>query len=220
MLQAIGTGSRCNVARHDNLMSLRQIDLEVSKNLEAMVQAAGSIRDSAAHVVVAGVRMASIRRADLDAWEKFVAPLEIKTKGRSQEYREVAHVIFRHFETQLQGDGSLRRKTISRDQISRYGAAIALAHQWFEEGCREPSQLALRITKTGGVWTLARLWAERNEITEMLSSKESSTDTKDISLRLCVPKPDIPTLLLVLPNGTHRTVPADLAEPVVARMLQ
>jgi hypothetical protein len=220
MLQAVGTGSQRNVARHDNLMNLRQIDLEVSKSLEAMVQAAGSIRDSAAHVVVAGVRMASIRRADLDAWEKFVAPLEIKTKGRSQEYREVAHVIFRNFETQLQGDGSLRRKTISRDQISRYGAAIALAHQWFEEGCRVPSQLALRITKTGGVWTLARLWAERNAITEMLSSKESSASTKDISLRLCVPRPEIPTLLLVLPDGTHRPVPADLAVSVVARMLQ
>ncbi len=110
--------------------------------------------------------MTSIGRADIDAWEQFVTPFGIKTRGRNQEYREVANVLFRSFATALQGDGLLRRKTISRDQISRYGAAMALAHQWFEEGCREPSQLVLRIIKTGGVWALAKLWAERSEIAQ------------------------------------------------------
>jgi hypothetical protein len=211
-------GSSVVVAPRNNLAELKRIDAAVSRHFDAMVQSAVSIREAAAHIVVAGVLITEIMNADLKAWEEFVQPFQIRVKGEQPAPREIASVLLRGFTKELQGDGSLPLRTVSRDQICRYGAAIAVAHGWFEQGCTDPAKLAERIVKTGGVWELAKLRAEQRRV-DRLTSPEPAEQTPVTSIRLTVDRPSVPTLILVLPDGSHRSVPPELAESVIAQVL-
>lgn len=207
-----------NVAPRNNLAELQKIDAGATRHLGVMVRSSVSIREAAAQIVVAGVLMAEIRKADPAAWDRFVQPFQIKVKGKAPAHREIAHVLFRGFTTELQGNGSLPLRTVSRDQICRYGAAISVAHDWFKQGCNEPTKLAQRIVKTGGVWELAKLRAEKREA-DRLTSTEPKRGEESSPVSLTVDRPLVPILILILPNGSHRPVPQELAQPVIAQVL-
>jgi hypothetical protein len=217
-MPSVISSSSVVVAPRNNLAELKRIDAAVSGHLDAMVQSAVSIREAAAHIVVAGVLMGEIRKADLTAWQEFVQPLRISVKGEHPALREIASVLLRGFTKELQGDGSLPLRTVSRDQICRYGAAIAVAHGWFEQGCTDPAKLVERIVKTGGVWELAKLRADQRRA-DRLTSPEPAEQTPVTSIRLTVDRPSVPTLILVLPDGSHRPVPQELAASVIAQVL-
>jgi hypothetical protein len=206
------------VARHDNVEALHRIDSAVSVHLEGMVRSAKSIRNLAAQIVVAGVQMIEIMNSDLAAWDEFVEPFQINVKGDDRSYREIAHVLFRDFTTEVQGDGSLVRRTISRDRVCRYAAAIFVAHRWFREGCSNPAELTKRIVKNGGVWALAKLRAEQREM-DRLTSTEEAIESAPTPLTLKIKKPLKPVLILVFPDGSHHPVPPELAGPVIERMV-
>jgi hypothetical protein len=217
-MPSVISSSSVVVAPRNNLTELKRIDAAVSGHLDAMVQSAVSIREAAAHIVVAGVLMTEIMNADLTAWEEFVQPFQFRVKGEYRAYREIASVLLRGFTKELQGDGSLPLRSVSRDQVCRYGAAIAVAHRWFAEGCTDPDKLAERIVKNGGVWELAKQHTQQREIAR-LTSTEPSEQTQDQPVRLTVGRPLVPILILVLPDGSHRPVPQELAEPVIAQVL-
>ena len=217
-MPSLNSSSSVVVAPRNNLAELKRIDAAVSRHLDAMVQSAVSIREAAAHIVVAGVLMTEIMNADLTAWEEFVQPFQISVKGEHRAYREIASVLLRGFTKELQGNGSLPLRTVSRDQVCRYGAAIAVAHRWFAEGCTDPDKLAVRIVKNGGVWELAKQHAQQREINR-LTSTEPGDQVRPPPVRLTVDRPLVPTLILILPDGSHRPVPQELAEPVIAQVL-
>jgi hypothetical protein len=213
-MQPAATKSEAIVAprNNSNVTNLNRIDAEASRLIEAMVRSAVTIRKAAAQVVVAGVAMTEIRSRDLDAWARFIKPFQIATKGDGGGYREVAAVLFRRFQNPLQGDGHLINRTISRSQISRYGAAIEIAHGWPERGAK----LAERIIRSRGVWAISKLPAEKREHGRRIADP----DQQSKALTLTLDRPTSPTLVLILPDGTHRTVPAGLASPIIKRILQ
>ena len=206
------------IAPRNNVEQLKRIDATVSAHLEKMVRSAESIRNAAAYIVVAGVQMIEIVNSDLAAWEEFAGSLKISARGDGRGYREVAHAMFRHFTTEAQGDGSLARRTISRDRVCRYSAAIMIAHGWFREGCTDPEKLAERIVKNGGVWALAKLRAEQREMERRTLTKPAA-NPNGMPLKLELKRPSKPVLFLVLPDGSHHLVPPELAHPVIARMV-
>jgi hypothetical protein len=217
----VGTDSSPNSidAPRNNLEELRQIDTLASRRLQAMRDGAVSIREHAAYVVVCGVKMVKVMNSDLAAWQEFVEPFKIEVKGEDRSFREVASVLFRGLTTELQGHGSLARRTISRDQISRYGAAIAEAHLWFEQGCTSPDKLAERVVKTGGVWAVAKLHAERRAADQTLR-KATEPAARAPTIKLSLPVPTGPELVLIFPDGTYKPVPNEMGADIVARMLQ
>jgi len=193
-----------------NVADLALIDDHAAGQIEAMVRSAGSIRKAAAELVAAGVMMAEIRSRAPDAWTRFIEIIDVNTKGEGGSYREIARVLFRRFRNSLQGDGQLINRTISRSQVSRYGKAIEIAHGWPERGAK----LVDRIIGSRGVWAIAKLAEEKHEHRRRISSpgRPSKTITLD--------QPTSPTLVLVLPDGAHRLVPALIANPIIKRMLQ
>lgn len=187
---------------------LEQIDRIATCHAEAMIASAESIRSRAAELVVCGVQMAEIRSSMPAVWDEFVKPLGISVKGDDATYREIAHVLFRRFRNPLQGDGALSRRTISRDQICRYGAAICCVHRWHGQGDGNSDGLVARIVASGGVWEVARLEAERR------AHKNRRTwirKPRIPTVLIAVPKPTLPVLVVIRADGTWRYVSSDLA---------
>ncbi len=211
------------VAPRDNLADLQRIDFKATAILQQMVEGAHAIRRQAALLVVCGVQMAEARNGDPEAWERFVEPMNIRVKGKDPEYRQIASVLFRGFSTELQGEGSLARRTVSRSQIARYGAAIEVVHGWFRKGWTDPEKLTDRIIKSGGVWTVAGM---RRSVTASPDIRDVGPldDPRDRTLSevrtVHIPVPQTPTVMLVSPNGTYRVVPRLLAMRVLEAMEQ
>lgn len=140
-----------------NLLELERIEKIARDHLNRMVKQARSIKENAADLVVAGVRMRLIQSKDPKAWAKFIKAHKIACKGPEQEYREIAMLIFRNF-TEAE-EGSLNERLVSRAQISRYGAAIAVAAKWHltesyrleRGGDQSVAYLGDRIVEFGGV---------------------------------------------------------------------
>jgi hypothetical protein len=107
---------------------LEQIDKEAISTIKSMERHAVGLREGAANLVVAGVRMSRIAKEFPVTWDAFIAAKKITCKGRDKVYRQIASVVFRRGGV----DDELLNPTklIPDSQISRYGAAIKLADEW------------------------------------------------------------------------------------------
>lgn len=139
------------VARGNNArVALRRLLAEGRDLIESMVGHSVALQKDSAKLLMIGIQMLEIRRSNLPAWEGFVSGLKITSKADGSEYRDVIRVIFGQFDIELRGDGSLPRHTISRSQISRYGAALRASHARHLDGTKGPA-LARWVIESGGI---------------------------------------------------------------------
>jgi len=127
-------------------LRLERLDAAAAKLVSEIHRNESSLKSATANLIVAGVQMAAIMEADYDARDKFAEPFGVRVKGRDQEYRMIAGVLFR------KRDG---QPTTVRSQISRCGAAIYVACQ-LSKKVTDLAELKAEIIKAGCVVGLSR----------------------------------------------------------------
>lgn len=186
-----------DVRRSDNQRTLKKIDVEITSVLKAIDRAETSDKERSSRVIAAGVQMLSIIREEPAAWDAFKDADEtargITCKGKDWDTREIAKVLWR------------RVLSPNRERVSSYGKAIRVAHDaYWEPGLAKTSdQLIQRISPLGirGLLKIAR-------------TPRGNGRPKKISL----PIPDVLTLVLLVPDGSHQVIDPEKAKPWLIKL--
>ena len=196
--------SRKNGARR----RLDNLDAKAAKLIEQINRRETSLKAVTADMIAAGVQMAEIMMEDdnADAWDAFVSPFGIKAKGRDREYRQIAGVLFRKREGQ---------PTTVHSQISRVGAAIYVAHKLFEK-VADIDQLKAEIVKAGCIDGLSRQRRDQLKLERNTSTAPAPVPEK--FAEIAVPIPHHPMVIVLLPDGTTKPVPRNVAAMVFEQM--
>jgi hypothetical protein len=205
VVESVSTGivaSRNNEAR----LRLERLDADAAKLVSEIHRNESSLKSATANLIVAGVQMAWIMEADYDAWDKFAEPFGVRVKGRDHEYRMIAGVLFR------KRDG---QPTTVRSQISRYGAAICIAHQ-LSKKVTDLAELKAEVIKAGCVDRLSRQRKEQLRHERNTNTMPAPRPAKSGELTLCIP--DRPTPVLLMPDGSVSKLPHELALMVLEQM--
>lgn len=191
-----------NVRRpyNPNRRKLEQIDAGIATRLKGTMKAEGALTSVSSEIVVAGAQMAAIMADDLDEWQDFAGRHSIKCKGANWQYREIATVLWRNYRDQPKA---------ARERISQYGKAIHVAHDYYRTGITKPSELIKKVVLNGGVAGLAKLF-------KLSQSLKKGDDQKSIYAR--IKAPSAPALFMVRPDATFKTVPLEIAGPVLTQM--
>ena len=208
MLGVVESVSTRIVAGSNNEAHLRleRLDAAAAKLVSEIHRNESSLKSATANLIVAGVQMAAIMEADYDARDKFAEPFGVRVKGRDQEYRMIAGVLFR------KRDG---QPTTVRSQISRCGAAIYVACQLYRK-VTDLAELKAEIIKAGCVVGLSRRRKEllRHERNTNTTPAPEPAKSGDLTFSI----PDRPTPVVLMPDGSISKLPHELALMVLEQM--